>query len=1034
MKKNNTIELDIMVIIALFTIYFLSGLCALIDEVIWVRLIKLSLGNTVYASSIVVSVFMGGLALGALIMARYAHRIKKPLKTYALLEACATVLALSVPFLLKFAEHAYALLFNFLGPSSKVLFIVQFLVAALTILIPTILMGSTLPLVGLFITRTSSTVGKIVGRLYAINTFGAAVGCYLAGFVFLRHTGIMETLYITAAINLVVAIAGWLLSLNYDGITVERKNDNAVAENSVDQKSATFSAVFLLGCFISGFISIGYELVWMRSIVIPLGGYTYVFSSVLTIYLIGNVIGAWIGSFIAKNVTYPSRWFGLGLLVLGLFGITFIPWFVTWVQLNPFIVKFSGDSIRNPEFVAIPLRLLHSAILFLPSSIVMGIGFPLALQGWKSQARNTGFVVGNVYGVNTIGAVIGGLFVGFFLIPGLGIHYSMIVLGLLGVWFGAAIYGNSILVKKKCVAILFPMLLLAVTAGAFMIPSNLFKRAILAREGECLLYVDEGVTTTVSVTQDYEGYRQLGVDGIYMAGDDEHRCAQKTLGHLGLLLNKNAKDILSIGFGCGETSLCISYHKPDSITCVEIAKEVTGAALKYFKNINLGDLLSTFVVLYHMDAKNFLHLTKKKFDLIINDSDIHQSAGSAPLYTVEHFNNAKKHLKQGGLCITKLHIYMQPEPVIKSIVSTFSAAFPHVTIWFPTTRPYLFFYLVGSNEKQVFSPDHINKELKKPDVKNSLDYLNISSSTDLAAWYIGDEGDLVNFANFSHVNSDYYPFVEFTIAANDHYYHTIINSVRSRSLLEHLDWENIDSTQKDAWMSDFAKIYQAATNFLQVQHRDRSDFFEDLRNLDEAVALCPEQKGFVNENVAYVKKAMGEIARGTVSAPTMLNNLRTQFTEAQQNLSTMLLFKSLLLSSVGNHREAFTAAEAAAKGSPKNAKVVLNLCRVLFQDNKADSATALALQALLMEPNNPELLFNVGSLFDNFGLSNEALRLYSEFLKKRPDDIYTLCHMGNIYKRLNRKDEAIASFKKVMTLFPEFQPAVNGLKETQSLR
>jgi spermidine synthase len=112
MMKKKAIDLDIMVIIALFTIYFLSGLCALIDEVIWVRLIRLSLGNTVYASSIVVSVFMGGLALGALIMARYSSRIKKPLKTYAILEVCATFLALSVPFLLKLAEPGYALLFK----------------------------------------------------------------------------------------------------------------------------------------------------------------------------------------------------------------------------------------------------------------------------------------------------------------------------------------------------------------------------------------------------------------------------------------------------------------------------------------------------------------------------------------------------------------------------------------------------------------------------------------------------------------------------------------------------------------------------------------------------------------------------------------------------------------------------------------------------------------------------------------------------------------------------------------------------------
>ena len=129
-------------------IYFCSGMCSLIDEVVWVRLLKLKLGNTVYASSIVVSVFMGGLALGALIMGRYADRVKNRLRLYALLEICATISALSFPFALRTVDNFYKWVFLALNPSPAILCLFQALISAAILMIPAMMMGSTLPLLG----------------------------------------------------------------------------------------------------------------------------------------------------------------------------------------------------------------------------------------------------------------------------------------------------------------------------------------------------------------------------------------------------------------------------------------------------------------------------------------------------------------------------------------------------------------------------------------------------------------------------------------------------------------------------------------------------------------------------------------------------------------------------------------------------------------------------------------------------------------------------------------------------------------------
>ena len=1033
MKNKEKKQFQIPIIIALFTIYFFSGLCSLIDEVVWVRLIKLSLGNTVYASSIVVSLFMGGLALGALIMGRLTNHIVRPLRTYAILEICASVLALSVPYLLKIADKGYGLLFNALGPSSTVLFLLQIIIAAIIILAPTMVMGSTLPLIGLFINRFSSNVGHVVGRLYAVNTLGAAAGCYLAGFLLIGHFGVMITLYIATAINVFIAIAGWLLSMKYDGLVLHTETNEKKPQNKpiTDAKKSQF---FLLTCcFAAGFISIGYELVWMRSIVIPMGGMTYVFSSVLTIYLVGNVLGAWIGSFLSKITKNPSIWFGISLSALGICGILFMTWFSKWIDIQPFITRYFGENLLDPLFTNTTLRLIHSSILFLPPSIVMGIGFPLALQSCKNTHSNTGLIVGNVYGANTIGAVLGGLLVGFFLIPKLGIQYSMTVLGLLGIWLGLTLLAVSTEKKRKYFNIVLLTVAVAITVISVLMPADSLEKKFLHRDGKKMLWIQEGTTTTVSVTQDLEGYRLLGVDGIYMAGDDDHRCAQKTLGHLGMLLNTNVKDVLSIGYGCGETSLCISYHNPGSIKCVEIAKEVTNTAQNYFSHINLSDRLPNYVTMYHMDAKNFLHLTKNKFDLIINDSDVHQSAGSAPLYTIEHFTNAKNHLNPDGLFITKLHIENQSETVIKSILATFSAAFPHVTIWFPTTKPYIFFYLVGSNDEQTFSPDHIDKEIAKPEVKKSLDYLNISGSVDLAAWYMGDEKDLKKIAQSGTINSDYYPIVEFNVDTKRPYYKSIIDDVRSTSLLNHVKFDNVDPAKKELWLSDFYTIYQGATEFLKTQHQYQPGFFTNLSSYNNSILFCPYQKGFVNGTIHYIDEIKGEIAQGDINADKVLSQLNQTLPPNQQTLGTTLLLKSRLYQSKEMPNEAMDAALLASTSSPRNTAVLLHLSSLFFQSNKPDSAVLLTQQAFSMDPHNASLLFDIGFLFDIFGSADDALIYYKETLKKTPDDVFILCYVGKVYARLNRKDDAVLSFKKALALFPDFKPAIDGLKEVERI-
>ncbi|MHC4326399.1 MAG: fused MFS/spermidine synthase, partial [Planctomycetota bacterium] len=405
----------------LMLIYFSSGVCSLIDEVVWIRLLKLTLGNTVYASSIVVSTFMGGLALGAFIMGRYSDRVMKRLRLYALLETIITISVLSLPWGLRIADKFYVWFYRVYGPTHREMFIVQVIISGLILIVPSMLMGSTLPLLGRFVTSLEKETGRLVGRLYALNTLGAAVGCFLAGFVLIRAIGVINTLYAAAVLNLLVAFSGWFLS-RLSGFEVEEQDEEACVDSvEVVATKTADSRMFVLvfAFFLSGAISIGYELLWMRSIVHLFSGYTYVFSSVLTVYLLGNVIGAGIGSGLAKQLKCPAAGFAITLSLLGLYGIFYLPLLILWtskampgigreVELTSRLIPFSAYMIK--PFV-------YSIFLFLIPAILMGAGFPIALQAWANRVHKVGWSTGTAYGTNTIGAVMGGIVTGFILIP-----------------------------------------------------------------------------------------------------------------------------------------------------------------------------------------------------------------------------------------------------------------------------------------------------------------------------------------------------------------------------------------------------------------------------------------------------------------------------------------------------------------------------------------------------------------------------------------------------------------------------------------
>ncbi len=1013
-------------------VYFCSGFCSLVDEVVWVRLLKLTLGNTVYASSIVVSVFMGGLALGALIMARFADRVKNPLKLYAILEGLAAVSALAIPWALKYADGMYQWFFAGFQPSPAGVTIMQVAVSALILLVPTMVMGSTLPLLGRYVTRLNKQVGRLVGGLYALNMLGAALGCYLAGYVLIRHAGVMGTLYIAAAVNLLVAAAGYVLSRIEGAIEAPAPTESAPPSpgpfTGEAEGGGTRGRLLLLGFFASGMISIGYELIWMRSIVFLLGNFTYVFSAVLTVYLLGNVIGAWLGSRLSRRLERPAAAFGISLAVLGLLGVGYIPWLR--------VLSGAGGALKSPDLFGTYAPLFFCCLLFLVPSAVMGFGFPLALQAFSRRLQRVGQTTGIVYGINTIGAVLGGALTGFILIPLVGAQRSITYLGLAGIWIGAAMLFTDAPAKRKAWKAAAAAAVPILTAAAFLIPSDLFEQWFLGFGQFKFIEAKEGITTTITVYEGGEGALTLATSGVVVAGDGrEIRSAQKALGHLGVFMDKNAADVLSIGFGSGETTWCLAQHDLERIDCVEIAPELVEMALKYFKHINLGKDLDRKVALFYMDGKNYIHLTDRRYDVIINGADVPHQPGSAPMFAKEHFERTRDHLKPGGVFITKMHLASVSRSSFDSILGTFLEVFPHVSIWFPTTKPYFFFYLAGSMDPQRFSPVHIDRELARKGAEGSFAFMNLRSSHDVLTWYIGDKHDIERYLGDYRINSDYTPFVEFNLDDKGMrglaFFLEFVQKVRGDSIFDHIDGEGMTPAEQETWLKEQERYHEAA-GFLLEAHGEILP--------GNKLKLCCRGLRWLPESAALREledKVLADLGTGLTRGAFIPDKLIEEMDVLLQDFpdsGAPWLVKSWAFQRKKNHKAALDAAEWAVEYAPYSARTHDNLGVLLMKDGADERALGHLEEAVKLNPADPSSLHHLGAACARLGKTAEAIDAIGRVLALRPENTRARCDLAELLKKEGRIDEATEHLNEALRFNPDHKRARALLKRMPARR
>ena len=388
----------------LVLLFVASGCAALVYEIVWFQMLSLVVGSSSISLGVLLATFMGGMCIGSIGLARYVSNREHPLKVYALLEVGIGVFGLLVLWLLPHVGGLYTAL----GGPGMIGIMIRALFCAAFLLPPTIMMGATLPAISRWVETTPRGVSWL-GFFYGGNTFGAVLGCLLAGFYLLRVHDMAVATYVAVALNLTVAGLGWLLASQ---TPYEAADADADAE---PVEMAPGSQLVLVAIGISGATALGAEVVWTRLMTLNFGGTTYTFSLILASFLFGIGIGSTVGAVMARYVIDAKRALGWMqfLVVLGLAWAAYLlTQAIPFWPVNPAIAI---DPWFNFQF-----DFVRAVLTALPAAALWGASFPLALAAVASKGQDPGRLVGKVYAANTVGAIFGALLSSIIMIGWLG--------------------------------------------------------------------------------------------------------------------------------------------------------------------------------------------------------------------------------------------------------------------------------------------------------------------------------------------------------------------------------------------------------------------------------------------------------------------------------------------------------------------------------------------------------------------------------------------------------------------------------------
>jgi spermidine synthase len=627
--------------------------------------------------------------------------------------------------------------------------------AGAALIVPTVLMGTTLPLVLRSSLVTGGKLGLRLGVLYASNTTGAIVGTLVSGLWLIPAYGITRTFLIAAVVNGAVAVGAMVLSFLNNQAEAWFHKDNQ-PEGWFHISDIRFAVLVTFA--ISGFVSIGAEVVWFRVAVMIIRPTVYAFAVMLATILGGIAIGSY---FIAPLFAKESGSSGApGLSGPGVRALAILEFLiaiavvlsVAALQLGPELARRAQPVLSQIMPAYLPFLVVHSVLMLFPSALLMGIAFPIGARLWARAGEGGGAGdVGRFYAVNVCGGIAGSLVAGFVLLPWLGSRGSLLVLG--GLTAAAATWLLWLTGSRSRTPLIAGGV--ALFAAACVYTPDPFDVFLKQRfPGQRVIWRQEGVQSTVSV-HEAGTTRSLHLDGNHQASTSGGTVSvHRRIGGLGMAVHANPRNTLVIGLGGGATAGAVSRFPFADVDVIELSEAVVKAA-PFFNSINYNLLERPNVHVRVDDGRNFLMLGRRKYDLITADIILPIHAGAGNVYSQEYFRLVSDALDDDGIAVQWV---AGTEQEYKLIARTFLSVFPHTTLWADGSL------MVGSRRPLQLKAADFDWKLAVPAARAALQDLGYPSFDALVGQYLGGPDDLRALVGMGPVLTDDRPLVEYFLS------------------------------------------------------------------------------------------------------------------------------------------------------------------------------------------------------------------------------------------------------------------------------
>ena len=704
-------------------------------------------GSDVYATSITLGTFMGGLSIGSFLSGYVADNLKKPILIYGILEIFIAISAILFPIIIfgmnDSMVHVYQ---KYFFENGYIYQIFRLLISILTLLIPTILMGATLPLLIREFTEKKIELGERVGFLYSINTLGALTGTVLAGFILIQMIGIKQTTILMVILNIIIGLIAIYFSYSKKEEFIIKKNnfsEDFSLEGRINLKYILYSTFF------TGMAGLALEVVWTRILVKSFSGTTHSFSVMLACFLFGIFYGS------KKISTKLSTNDGVVLILLKLqlwlAGTVALLAPITYIAPNIFgNLTWSLNSLTGGNFglASVISQFFVGALLILLPTTLLGASFPVAVKVYINNFDFRAKGTGNVYAFNTLGAVIGSILGGFVLLPFFGTRFSLIFISVL--FFISAMFLIKIVktIDSKEQSSRFHKFL---SSGIFIISlisifilpqKTIINYNMQKNSSPEVLYHNDGMSHTIDIVRSEDKNIIMMVNGNIEADTTFVQKRHFVLkAHLPLLLRGDSNEVAVVGLGLGITLKSLLKNPlSKKVELIELSPDMIKA---HRMNPEISDnvLENSKLKIVIDDARNYMNMSKKKFDIITADPIHPRITGVGYLYTKEYYEILEERLKKNGIVLQWMPMYRISKDSFDVALRTFVEVYPNSTFWYVRGHG----LLVGSKQEKKINFSDLVSRFNSEEIKNDLKSIGINSPHELLGHMIMDKDKISQY-------------------------------------------------------------------------------------------------------------------------------------------------------------------------------------------------------------------------------------------------------------------------------------------------